>query len=555
LKKFNNIGFFVLSAVMLFSIIFFTDMLDMPDIYLVDRDVISFSDGWTWQGDGYQKKFHLPHYFDVDESEPLVIRNTIPDDLPNGAKIVIKSYMQSVIIKIGEETVYAVGHDSSKFLGRDFADFWAVADISPEHKGKIIELTLFTHVSSSRGYASKIIITSGTGLLGYIFFQKGLGNVLATIIIVLGIVSIIACILGRIYKEKRRSFLYLGTSAIIVGNWFLGDSGIFQFLTKNTYYTTRITPLMTLLSTISFGLYIRETVPMKKKRFFGDFLTLATIIHVTVCLILEYLGILGFRDALPVTLVLIATFFGYNMIIFFVEVYYYNNRRASKELRAIFIFLFFGVLETVHYFLGGQKETSHFILIGAIVYIVMSLFNQFKEYQEIRRVREDKERFEKMAYTDALTGGNNRARYIKDLENIVNPKSFAVIQIDTDRLKYINDYFGHSHGDIAIIDTYKVLNKNFAKIGKVYRIGGDEFSVIIKNANIDEINQITEQVKKEVDLIAKERAYDFSISIGIAEYDASLDEDIHATSIRADYNMYEDKKRLRNTVPRKKPVV
>ncbi|HHT25509.1 MAG TPA: hypothetical protein GXZ76_08385, partial [Clostridiaceae bacterium] len=48
---------------------------------------------------------------------------------------------------------------------------------------------------------------------------------------------------------------------------------------------------------------------------------------------------------------------------------------------------------------------------------------------------------------------------------------------------------------------------------------------------------------------------DFSISFGIVEYDAFLDTDIHATTVRADHKMYEDKKRLRNTVPQKMPVV
>jgi GGDEF domain-containing protein len=60
-------------------------------------------------------------------------------------------------------------------------------------------------------------------------------------------------------------------------------------------------------------------------------------------------------------------------------------------------------------------------------------------------------------------------------------------------------------------------------------------------------------VKKDVDLIAEKRAYDFSISFGIVEYDASLDNSIHATVIRADHKMYNDKKRLRNTVPKKMP--
>lgn len=528
----------------------------MPDIYLVDRDVIYFADGWTWQGDGYQEKFHLPHYFDVGESEPLVIRNTIPEDLPHGAHIAIKSYMQSVIIKIDGETIYAAGHDSDKFLGRDFASFWAVADIAPEYKGKTVELTLFSHLSSSKGYASEPVIASGTGVLGHIFIQKGfIGNILPPLIIILGIVLIIGSIMGRIHKENRRALLYLGFTAVILGNWFLGDTGMLQLVTKNTYFTTRITFLMTLLSIIPFGLYIRETIPMKKKRFLGDFLISLTIINATVCLILEYFDILGIRDTLPAAALLIAAFCVYNMIILPIEALYYKNAEASRELKGLLIYMVFGIMETVKFYSGGQKGSSHYILIGAIIYISISVFNQFNEYNKREKTRKEKEYFEKMAYTDALTGGFNRAGYTRDLNDIINPEGLVVVQADIDRLKYINDYFGHSHGDRAIIDTYEVLNKNFAKVGKVYRIGGDEFSAIIKNTDMDEINRIIEQVKEEADLIAEERPYDFSVSFGTVEYDSSLDKDISATIVRADHKMYDDKKRLRGSVPRKMPAV
>lgn len=149
------------------------------------------------------------------------------------------------------------------------------------------------------------------------------------------------------------------------------------------------------------------------------------------------------------------------------------------------------------------------MLIGATIYIILALFNRYKEYTERGKVKEDKEYFERVAYTDALTRGGKRAKFYKDLETITDPESYYIIQANTDRLKYINDYFGHSNGDLAIIDTHNVFNKNFSKVGKVYRIGGDKSSVIVKNADRDEINRIMEQVKKDIDLIAEEREYDF----------------------------------------------
>ncbi len=118
-----TVSVFILIVLILFSLFYFTDALDMPNIYLIDGDVISFSNGWTWQGDGYREKFQLPYYFCCRRREPLVIRNKIPYDFPNGAKIALKSYMQSVVVKIDGETVYAVGNDNDKFWEEIFLIF------------------------------------------------------------------------------------------------------------------------------------------------------------------------------------------------------------------------------------------------------------------------------------------------------------------------------------------------------------------------------------------------------------------------------------------------
>ena len=555
IKKFNTLGFLILTVMMLGSLLYFTDALDMPNIYLIDRDVFSFSEGWTWQGDNFQEKYSLPRYFDVNEDEPLVIRNTIPDELPSGAKIALKSYFNYVVAKIDGETVYAVGDDSDKYLGKDLGNFWAVIDITPEDPGKTLELTLFSNIPTSKGYAPEIVIASGTGLLGHIFLQKGAWNALSLVTILFGIIVVVSSILGRIYKQKDSGLLFLGITALLMGSWFLGDSGMLQLLTKNTYLTTRITFISTLLNPISFALYIRETVQMTKKRFLTDFLTALLILNAIICMTLEHLDILGIRDTLPISTLLLAIFIIYNMAIFIIELIYYKNKNAASEIRAIFIYFFFGILETVFFIINKQKGSSYFMLIGTTAYIVMSLLNRYKEYTERRKVKEDKEYFERVAYTDALTGAYNRAGFYRDLKAITDPEGYFIIQADTDRLKYINDYFGHANGDRAIIDTYKVLCKNFCEIGTVYRIGGDEFSVIVKSTGRDEIEKIMEQVKNDVALVAEDRIYDFSVSFGAVMYDSSSDKDINATIVRADRKMYEDKKRLRDTVPQKMPVV
>ncbi|HHU02787.1 MAG: diguanylate cyclase [Christensenellales bacterium] len=546
MKKLNEIAFFVLLAFIFLSISIIPHIMDMPNLYLLDRKVVNFSDGWAWKGDGYEKKYSLPYHFDVENSEPLVIRNTIPDDLPDGSVFATRSVAHSVVVKIDGETIYEMGNDREKYLGRDLGTFWAFIKTEPEHKGKEIEISLFSYRTVSHGFASEVFIGSESALYAHLFMQNGLWNIFSPVIISLGLFIIFAYFVFGIYKEKNRAILYLGFFAFIMGNWFLGESQMLQLITKNTYYTVRITHLMTLLAPITACLFIREIVPMKK-RFLDDFLVTLAIVNAVVTLGLEYFDILGLTDTIDMTMVLIVLISVYYLGILLMETLLYKNEKAFRELKLLSIVFVSGIVEIAVYYINGQLVTSHFLHIGVLVYVILMLISQFKDYMDRKRIREEREYYAKMAYTDILTGGYNRARYMEDMEKITEPGGVVIVQVDTDRLKYINDSFGHSAGDLAIIDTYQIVEANFAHVGNTYRIGGDEFAVIVKNtATTEEVDTIIEKVKKDVELKDKEREYTFSISLGFAEYEASLDEDIYATAVRADHKMYEDKRRLKN---------
>lgn len=553
LDKFNKIGFLILVSLIIFSIFTFTSLFDMPDIHLIDTKVQSFSEGWTWSDGLNTFEFNLPHQLNIEKSENLIIKNTIPNDLNPGDVVAFKSYMQSVVVKIDGETVYEIGTDADRFLGRDFGSFWSFIETKPEYKGKEIEISLFSHRVPFHGYVPKVLTGSRTGMLHHIFNQKGMWNLLSFAIVIAGAAIILFHFFAGFHKGKDKGFFYLGTYVLIMGSWLLGESGVLQIISRNTYYVTRIPLLAILLFPVSINLYIKEAVPMKR-RFSANFIAMLSIVNAAINLFLEYSNILSITDTLVVSLTLAATTCVYYVVIFLIETIVYKNERAQKEFLALSIFFVFIIVEIGSFYANGQKETSYYMLIGMSIYTILMVSYQIEDYRKKVSIQEEKELFERMAYTDALTGAKNRAQYMEDMKSMIAPEGVMIVQADTDRLKYINDNFSHSHGDLAIINTYKVLSKYLDQIGEIYRIGGDEFSVIIKNTDWDQVNKTIEKIRKEAGLINAKSEYDFSISIGIAEYDASMDEDIHATAIRADHRMYDDKKRLVGTIPQKYPV-
>ncbi len=152
-----------------------------------------------------------------------------------------------------------------------------------------------------------------------------------------------------------------------------------------------------------------------------------------------------------------------------------------------------------------------------------------------------------LAYRDALTGVKNMTAYqdaSKQLEEQmrVGRPEFAVIVMDINGLKEINDNYGHDFGDMMIIDACRLICKTF-KHSPVYRIGGDEFVVILENEDFTHYHELLEQFEKEVKEYNQNSRTSSQISIarGIAVYNSVTDLVFGNVFKRADEAMYQNK--------------
>lgn len=134
---------------------------------------------------------------------------------------------------------------------------------------------------------------------------------------------------------------------------------------------------------------------------------------------------------------------------------------------------------------------------------------------------------------DFLTGLLNRHSFVRDLNNY-DDKLSALISMDLNGLKQINDTEGHQAGDIAIISSAKAFTdvKDF-KI-KVYRVGGDEFNAIVFNANEDGVKKVIEKMRENI----TKAGYSASFGYQMNDKKYGVDELIKL----ADAFMYEEKK-------------
>jgi len=192
--------------------------------------------------------------------------------------------------------------------------------------------------------------------------------------------------------------------------------------------------------------------------------------------------------------------------------------------------------------------------IKALSDAVVKMTDDMRDYvADIISAEEKAENMHALAIKDALTGLRNKTGYKNELKRIKEMMDhgetkigFAVV--DLNYLKTINDTYGHEKGDFAITKLARMICRIFAH-SPVFRIGGDEFVVILLEEDYDNYDQLTEFFYSKLDDMVKDDFLEpwekVSASIGAAFYDEEIDDGIDSLFKRADQKMYEKKKEMK----------
>lgn len=157
-----------------------------------------------------------------------------------------------------------------------------------------------------------------------------------------------------------------------------------------------------------------------------------------------------------------------------------------------------------------------------------------------------------VAHRDALTHVGNKTaykKYIAQLEQSISAGSaeFAVVMADVNRLKYVNDTFGHEKGDIYISTCCSVICGVY-KHSPVFRVGGDEFVIFLTGQDYEHRDTLLNTIKKRLssahDAADAEPWTATSVALGMAAFDPEKDTEVQQVVTRADEKMYRNKVRM-----------
>jgi diguanylate cyclase (GGDEF)-like protein len=184
----------------------------------------------------------------------------------------------------------------------------------------------------------------------------------------------------------------------------------------------------------------------------------------------------------------------------------------------------------------------------ASIIITLLLTNAFA-YAFATISRNQRDQLMKLATKDALTGAGNRWALQEKLKDIISSRArtnhpSSLLLIDLDHFKQVNDAFGHAVGDQILVNLTEVVNLRIRVTDSLYRIGGEEFVVVVEGQGLEKAQHLAEQLRTLVEANELGPQHSVTISLGVAEL--GKDETADNWLRRADDALYCAKRAGRN---------
>lgn len=202
-------------------------------------------------------------------------------------------------------------------------------------------------------------------------------------------------------------------------------------------------------------------------------------------------------------------------------------------------------------YMNGIRDFNVFlyVLFIEIVFLGMLIYDQVRKTMRVFLVAAEARSLKKIAFEDALTGLGNRCAFDRDIGeinlNIGRHEVLGALILDMNNLKVTNDDYGHLQGDYLIASVGRLISECFGEAGRSYRLGGDEFTVILLDEKVSEIQSLLEHFSEMIETYNANHVLPINIAWGFASMDLRQgvpgDVSINRILKQADERMYQSK--------------
>lgn len=551
-------NFFSCAIMFLLLLCMVIPVYKLTDPAKISCNIFELDHGWSVKvnGDQYEEVTLSEFTFDMRNRGDRV---EYWMSLPVGSLIkspMLELYsMHSVIdVYLDNELIFTYGHEiyeSEELIGygKNYIP------ISDNYAGKELRISLVVAEDHAFDGLQALAIVDGN-----YFFRKALAEhritlLIAFFLIMFGIVVMVLSAIMRLVNVSFNQTFCIAMFSFLIGCWTMCNSDLLTFFITNLRVKVAIEYVTFFALPLPFTFYFKGRVddnrtPIWLKVYFWV-LTGAEVTFFVTAYSCQQLNLAHYPDFVPICHLLMV------LTLIFIILVNHENRKKSKSKGTNAIAIGFGIAIVAvswellrynlsKYVIGFQNNQYSSNVYVVILIIVITLLIDFAQDVSKNVYKSAQQRLlEQMAYVDELTGLSNRRRCEETLLDLKQRAvSYAVLSLDMNFLKKVNDSLGHEKGDALLKRFADMLMEVYGLHGTVGRMGGDEFIVILPEITREEAENLISHMKATmIRMNVNTTQLKLSTAYGLAMSDeVGKDQDAHAPYRLADERMYENKR-------------
>lgn len=460
-------------------------------------------------------------------------------------------------VLIDGECVYETSVYESKYYNKSPGNLWNIVMVNSRYSRSCLEIEISMVYDTNAITVDSLLLGDKADIILGLVYKNIFGIVVSLLLILLGVVLIIVDVLPTYaHSKKHHGLFWVGLFAVLTGVWSLIETNVLQFCVNDMRILQLIGNIIMTIDSMPLLMYLN--CEYKIFKYSGmRILALVNSIYILICVAVQLSGIGDWHHMLNVsTLLMIVTD---TLLTVWVAYLLIKLKKRKKPifncaLQLLGFTALWGlvIFEGIRSLQVDRIDRAGLVRVGMMILCAcLATSNQIDTYKVLEQgLKYDL--ISKLAYSDGLTGVGNRTAYLEQIEEYSDEeKNFmqlGIVYLDVNNLKMVNDNQGHEYGDELIMSAARIIEDSFGHFGMTYRIGGDEFCVLMSGTNLNEkyeegleiFNQLLDEANKE-----KWYSYPIQIAHGFAICEEFSREKIDETVTQADSEMYKNKLELK----------
>ena len=514
--------------------------------------VRELKEGWkvTLNGMEVADNADLPQvkFKHLNVGDKVVISNQLPWNVKDGETLTFLVYLSTVEVKVDGKVIYTYGQEYARknwLVGSGYH----FIDLPNNSAMKNIQITMEIREPDAFTNMLTPTLSKTSGVYENFARHNMVGICICMFLTLLGALLMVVSSVAVWYNKNFIRLIYIGIFSFLMGIWSMCNMKVLQIFDVDLAANSTVEYMTLYFAPIAFVLLIAEVrktaSKWRRQVVYGVavllflFAVVTTVLHFTN--IEHYPRFLGYFHIFgAVSLVLVAF-----TAIDKKKKYDISSRVLYVGIIALSVIIALDLIRfnlQKYIFQDNEMLTFSIIQVGALLFIICLLISYILYVYSILVDQAEQEWLTERVYHDELCGIYNRTKCNEEFRKLnQSEKDYALVNLDLNGLKTINDSLGHAKGDELLQEFAKILQSSFDGVGDAFRMGGDEFLVIVTEDKFSQLDEGLNRMIKMEQRRSGELSYTIDSSYGVAKRSKCPGEMTEKLYSLADQRMYEMK--------------